>query len=99
MSCQHRARRGARAHEPRDHDLSQSWTLNQWSHPGAPFFSESFRSYFLIIYFLIIYLYYLFIIYFLIIYLYYAYYFESDRAQAEEGQREGDTESKGGFRL
>ena len=27
-SCQHRARRGARTHEPWDHDLSQSQTLN-----------------------------------------------------------------------
>ena len=35
-SCRHRARRGARAHEPRDHDLSRSQTFNQLSHPGAP---------------------------------------------------------------
>ena len=27
-SCQHRARRGARTHKPRDHDLSWSRTLN-----------------------------------------------------------------------
>ena len=27
---------GGRTHEPRDHDLSQSRTLNQLSHPGAP---------------------------------------------------------------
>ena len=36
LSRQHRTRRGARIHELRDHDLSQSWTLNQLSHPGAP---------------------------------------------------------------
>ena len=35
-SCQHRARRRARTHEPRDRDLSQSWTPNRLSHPGAP---------------------------------------------------------------
>ena len=35
-SCQHRARRGARTHELRDHDLSGSRTLNRLSHPGAP---------------------------------------------------------------
>ena len=35
-SCQHRAQRGARPHEPWDHDLSRSWTLNRLSHPGAP---------------------------------------------------------------
>ena len=34
-SCQHRARRGARTHGPRDRDLSRSWTLNRPSHPGA----------------------------------------------------------------
>ena len=28
LSSQHRARRGAQTHELRDHDLSQSWTLN-----------------------------------------------------------------------
>ena len=27
---------GARTHEPQDHDLSRSKTLNQLSHPGAP---------------------------------------------------------------
>ncbi|XP_043451888.1 chromobox protein homolog 3-like [Prionailurus bengalensis] len=27
---------GAQTHEPRDHDLSQSLTLNTLSHPGAP---------------------------------------------------------------
>ncbi|XP_053056235.1 threonine aspartase 1 isoform X4 [Acinonyx jubatus] len=36
LSCQHRAPLGARTHRPRDHDLSQSWTLNRLSHPGAP---------------------------------------------------------------
>ena len=35
-SCPHRARRGARIHEPWDRDLSQSRTLNRLSHPGAP---------------------------------------------------------------
>ena len=35
-SCQHRARHGARTHEPWDHDLSRSWTLNRLSHPGVP---------------------------------------------------------------
>ena len=36
LSCQHRARCGARTREPRDHDLSQSRTLNWLSHPDAP---------------------------------------------------------------
>ena len=36
LSCQHRARHGARTHEPWDHDLSRSQTLNRLSHPGAP---------------------------------------------------------------
>ena len=36
LSCQHRARRGARIHGPRDRDLSRSRTLNRLSHPGAP---------------------------------------------------------------
>ena len=35
-SCQHTARRGARTHEPWDHDLSRSQTLNWLSHPGTP---------------------------------------------------------------
>ena len=35
-TCQHRARCGARTHEPWDHDLSRSRTLNWMSHPGAP---------------------------------------------------------------
>ena len=33
---QHRARRGARTHRPRDHDLSRRCVLNRLSHPGAP---------------------------------------------------------------
>ena len=33
---QHRARRGARTHELRDHDLSRSQTLNRLSLAGAP---------------------------------------------------------------
>ena len=36
LSCQHRARCGARTHGPRDHDLSRSQTPNWLSHPGAP---------------------------------------------------------------
>ena len=36
LSCQHRAWCGAWTHEPWDHDLSQSWTLNWLSHPGIP---------------------------------------------------------------
>ena len=36
LSCQHRARCGAQTHELWDHDLGQSQTLNQLSHPGAP---------------------------------------------------------------
>ena len=35
-SCQHRARRGAWTHQPWDHDLSWSQTLNWLSHPGTP---------------------------------------------------------------
>ena len=31
---------GARTHKPRDHDLSQSWTLHRLSHPGAPIFED-----------------------------------------------------------
>ena len=41
LSCQHRARRGARTHEPRDRDLSRSRTCHQLSPPrcpGTPFF-------------------------------------------------------------
>ena len=36
LSCQHRARRGARTHKLWDHDLSRSWKLNQLSHLGTP---------------------------------------------------------------
>ena len=36
LSYQHRARSEARTHEPWDHDLSWSWTLNRLSHPGPP---------------------------------------------------------------
>ena len=36
LSCQHRARCGARTHGLRDHDLSGSRMLNRLSHPGAP---------------------------------------------------------------
>ena len=36
LSCQHRARRGARTQEPWDRDASRSQILNQLSHPGAP---------------------------------------------------------------
>ena len=36
LSCQHKARRGARTHRLRDHDLSQSLTFNPLSYPGAP---------------------------------------------------------------
>ena len=35
LSCQHRARCGARTHEPWDHDLSWSQTLHRLSHPGT----------------------------------------------------------------
>ena len=35
LSCQHGAQRGAWTHRPQDHDLRQSWTLNQLSHPGS----------------------------------------------------------------
>ena len=35
LSCQHRAPRGARTHEPWNHELSQSLKLNRLSHPGA----------------------------------------------------------------
>ena len=40
--CQCRARQGAQTHELWDHDLRQSWTLNQLSHPGAPTYSFYF---------------------------------------------------------
>ena len=35
-SSQHRAWCRAQTHEPRDHDLSRSWTLSWLSHPGTP---------------------------------------------------------------
>ena len=38
LSCQHRARRGARTHEPRDYALSRSGMPNRLSHPDAPDF-------------------------------------------------------------
>lgn len=41
LSCQHRARCGARTHEPQYHDLSWSLTLYRQSHPGAPSFPVS----------------------------------------------------------
>ena len=36
LSCQHRSQRGARTHEPWDHDLSWGQMLNQLTHPSAP---------------------------------------------------------------
>ena len=36
LSCQHRAQHRAWTHQPWDHDLSWSWTLNQLSHSGTP---------------------------------------------------------------
>ena len=36
LSCQRRARCRAWTHEPGDHDLSQSQTFTQLSHPGTP---------------------------------------------------------------
>ena len=36
LSCQHRARRGARTRKPWDHDPSWSRTLYPLSHPGVP---------------------------------------------------------------
>ena len=36
LNCQHRILWGAQTHELRDHDLSQSRTLDQLSHLGAP---------------------------------------------------------------
>ena len=40
LSCQHRARCRAWTHEPGDHDLRWSWTVNRLSHPGAPIILE-----------------------------------------------------------
>ena len=36
LGSEHRARRGARTHQLRGHDLSRGWTLHRLSHPGAP---------------------------------------------------------------
>ena len=47
LSCQHRAQCGARTHEPWDHDLSRSRTLNRLSHTGAPVFPIVFKVSFL----------------------------------------------------
>ena len=44
LSCQHRARRGARTCEPRDHDPSRSRTLNRLSHPGAPKINKHLKN-------------------------------------------------------
>ena len=41
LSYQHRAQRRSRTHEPWDHDLSWSQTLNQLSHPGTPVYEFS----------------------------------------------------------
>ena len=49
LSCQHRARRGARTHGPWDRDLSRSRPLNRLSHPGSfsHFFSYPLSNLFL----------------------------------------------------
>ena len=44
LSCQHRARHGARTHEPWDHDPSQSQMLHRLSHPGTPLISIFWRT-------------------------------------------------------
>ena len=44
LSCQHRTRHGAQTHEPRDHDLSRSQTLNWLSHSGAPPNKKSLKA-------------------------------------------------------
>ena len=54
LSCQHRARHGAWTHKLWDHDLSQSWTLNRLTHPGAPDF---WNFYFLIFFFFLHFIY------------------------------------------
>ncbi|VFV30673.1 pregnancy-associated glycoprotein [Lynx pardinus] len=41
-SCEHRARRGARTPQPRDHALSRSRTFNRLSPPGAPWLPWGF---------------------------------------------------------
>ena len=43
LSCQHRARHGARIHKVWDPDPSQSWSLNRLSHPGAPLLELLFK--------------------------------------------------------
>ena len=50
LSCQHRARRGARTHGPWDHDPSRSWPLNRLSHPGAPILFYFFFNFFFNVY-------------------------------------------------
>ena len=40
LSCWHRARCGAQTHRLWDHDLRWSRTLNQLSHPDAPYFAS-----------------------------------------------------------
>ena len=44
-SCRHRAPRGARTREPRDHDLSRSRRLKRLSHPRAPEKRKIFKFY------------------------------------------------------
>ena len=44
-SCQHRAPRGARTREPRNHDLSRSERLKRLSHPRAPENTKIFKFY------------------------------------------------------
>ena len=46
LSCQHRAGRGAWTHQPWDHDLSWSRTLNRPSHPGAPRVRNSSKDFY-----------------------------------------------------
>ena len=40
LNNQHRAWCGAQTHEPWDHDLSWSWTVNKLSHPGVPWLNH-----------------------------------------------------------
>ena len=49
LSCQPRARRGARTHGPQDHDLSRSRTPNRLSHPGTPL-GHSLKKFFFNVY-------------------------------------------------
>ena len=44
LSCQYGAQCGARTHEPRDHDLSQSQMLHGLNHPGGPSFHVVLRT-------------------------------------------------------